>query len=140
MSNRVCCHSLCSVFMVFTTMFCRWLHKKTVAQRGDKRKDMMIVCFAPFNILRDMSFNSKQLQSFRRDKCILMILRIPSFLVVLKDGARINFLPNSLEFVIPFREFYANASLKEEHIECWVRGHEFTLNIEDIDAMLGFEE
>ena len=38
------------------------------------------------------------------------------------------------------REFYANALLKEEHIECWVRGHEFTLDIEDINAMLGFEE
>ena len=38
------------------------------------------------------------------------------------------------------RGFYANASLKEEHIECWVKGHELTLDIEDIDAMLGFEE
>ena len=38
------------------------------------------------------------------------------------------------------REFYANALLKEEHIECRVRGHEFTFDIEDIDAMLGFEE
>ena len=35
------------------------------------------------------------------------------------------------------RDFYANASLKEEHIECWVRGHAFTL---DIDAILGLEE
>ena len=38
------------------------------------------------------------------------------------------------------REFYANASLKKEHIECWVRGHEFNLDIENIDVMLGFEE
>ena len=38
------------------------------------------------------------------------------------------------------KEFYANASLKEEHIDYWVRGHEFTIDIEDIDAMLGFEE
>ena len=38
------------------------------------------------------------------------------------------------------RKFYANASLKEEHIECWVRGHEFTLDIENIDDLLGFEE
>jgi len=33
--------------------------------------------------------------------------------------------------------FYANASLKEKHIECWVRGHAFTL---DIDSILGLEE
>ena len=38
------------------------------------------------------------------------------------------------------REFYANASLKEEHIQCWVRGPSFTLDTEDIDAMLGLEE
>ena len=38
------------------------------------------------------------------------------------------------------REFYANASLREEHIDCLVRGHAFTLDIEEIDAMLGFEE
>ena len=38
------------------------------------------------------------------------------------------------------KEFYTTASLREENINCWVRGHEFTLDIEDIDAMLGFEE
>ena len=38
------------------------------------------------------------------------------------------------------REFYANSPLREEQIECWVRGHEFTLNIEDIDVILGLEE
>ena len=38
------------------------------------------------------------------------------------------------------REFYTNVSLKKEHIEFWVRGHEFTLDIEDIDATLGLEE
>ena len=38
------------------------------------------------------------------------------------------------------REFYANASLREEHIDYLVRGHAFTLDIEEIDAMLEFEE
>ena len=37
-------------------------------------------------------------------------------------------------------DFYANASLKEDHIECWVRGRAFTLDVEDIDAILGHEE
>ena len=41
----------------------------------------------------------------------------------------------------PFiREFYANASLKEDHIKCWVRGRAFTLDVEDIDAILGLDE
>ena len=38
------------------------------------------------------------------------------------------------------REFYANASFKEDNIECWVRGHAFIINIEDIDVVLGLEE
>ena len=37
-------------------------------------------------------------------------------------------------------EFYANASLKKDRIECWVRGRAFTLDVEDIDAILGHEE
>ena len=27
------------------------------------------------------------------------------------------------------REFYANASLKEDHIKCWVKGRAFTLDM-----------
>ena len=41
----------------------------------------------------------------------------------------------------PFiREFYANAILREDEIDCWIRGHEFTIDLEDIDEVLGFEE
>ena len=140
MSNRVCYRSLCSVCVVFAAIFCRWLHEKLLLNVVARENGMMTVCFAPLNILRDMPFKSKQLQSFRKDKCILMILRIPSFLVVLKDGVELNFLANSPVCDPLIREFYANASLKKEHIECWVRGHEFNLDIENIDVMLGFEE
>ena len=38
------------------------------------------------------------------------------------------------------RELYTNASLKEDHKECWVRRCAFTLDMEDIDAILGLEE
>ena len=34
-------------------------------------------------------------------------------------------------------EFYVNATLKEDYIECWVRGHAFTLDVGDIDRILG---
>ena len=47
-------------------------------------------------------------------------------------------LPGVFEPLI--KEFYANASLEEDHIESWVRGRAFTLNMEDIDAILGLEE
>ena len=38
------------------------------------------------------------------------------------------------------REFYANATLKEGFVECWVRGHAFTLDVGDINRSLGHGE
>ena len=35
-------------------------------------------------------------------------------------------------------EFYANAILWEDEIDCWIRGHEFTIDLEDIYNVLGF--
>ena len=35
------------------------------------------------------------------------------------------------------REFYANAILRNDYIDCWVRGNEFTLEVGDIDGVLG---
>jgi len=47
-------------------------------------------------------------------------------------------LPRVCEPLI--REFYANAILREDEINCWLRGHEFTIDVEDIDEVLGFED
>ena len=38
------------------------------------------------------------------------------------------------------REFYANTILREDEINYWIRGHEFDIDLEDIDEILGFEE
>ena len=38
------------------------------------------------------------------------------------------------------KEFYANASLIEDHINCWVKGHAFPLDMDVIDALLGLGE
>ena len=37
------------------------------------------------------------------------------------------------------REFYSNAVLREHEINCWIRGKEFTIDVDDIDDVLGFE-
>ena len=37
------------------------------------------------------------------------------------------------------REFYSNVKIREDELDCWVRGHEFTLDAHDIDEVLGFE-
>ena len=47
-------------------------------------------------------------------------------------------LPRVCEPLI--REFYANAILREDEIDCWLRGHEFTIDVEDIDEVLGFDD
>ena len=46
-------------------------------------------------------------------------------------------LPGVCEPLI--REFYANARLREHEISCWIRGHEFTIDVGDIDEVLGLE-
>ena len=47
-------------------------------------------------------------------------------------------LPRVCEPLI--REFYANVVLREDEINCWIRGHEFNIDLDDIDEVLGFEE
>ena len=44
-------------------------------------------------------------------------------------------LPGVCEPLI--REFYANAILREDYLDYWVRGNEFTLDIGDINGVLG---
>ena len=34
------------------------------------------------------------------------------------------------------KEFYANAILRNDYIDCWVRGNEFTLEVGNIDGVL----
>ena len=38
------------------------------------------------------------------------------------------------------REFYANAVLRVDEINCWIRSHEFNIDLEDIDEVFVFEE
>ena len=47
-------------------------------------------------------------------------------------------LPRVCEPLI--REFYANAILREDEINCWIRGHDFNIELENIDDVLGFED
>ena len=49
----------------------------------------------------------------------------------------LNSLPGVCKPLI--REFYFNVKIREDEIDCWVRGHEFTLDAHDIDEVLGLE-
>ena len=46
-------------------------------------------------------------------------------------------LPGMCEPLI--REFYSNVKIREDQLDCWVRGHEFPLDAHDIDEVLGLE-
>ena len=35
------------------------------------------------------------------------------------------------------REFYSNVKIREDELDFWVRGHEFTLDVHDINEVLG---
>ena len=63
---------------------------------------------------------------------------IPNFFQNKGQDKLLGDLPRVYEPLI--RELYANAILREDEINCWIRGHEFTIDLEDIDEILGFEE
>ena len=46
-------------------------------------------------------------------------------------------LPRVCEPLI--RGFYSNVKIREDELDCWVRGHEFILDAHDIDEVLGLE-
>ena len=37
------------------------------------------------------------------------------------------------------REFYANAVLRKDKLNCWIRGNEFIIDASDINKVLGLE-
>ena len=49
----------------------------------------------------------------------------------------LNDLPGVCEPLI--KEFYANVVLREDELNCWIRGKEFTIDASDIDNVLGLE-
>ena len=126
--------------MVFATMFCRWLHEKPLLNMVTRETTLITAYFAPLNTMSNIPINLKQLQSFKKDTNLanLKDSSIPSCFEGLGWDKLLNELLRVCEPLI--KEFYANASLKEDHIECWVRGHAFTLNMGDIDAILGLEK
>ena len=98
----------------------------------------MKAVFTPLNILSNTTITLRRLQSFRSNLWILLTSRNPSSLTVLKEKGwkkLLGDLPRVCEPLI--KEFYANAILKNDYLDYWVRGHEFTLDVGDINDVLG---
>ena len=115
--------------------------RKTIAQRGDKRKcnDKSLFRFPQHFERYALQFETAPIIQERQVH--LADLKDSFMLRCFEGRGWYKLLGKFLGICEPLiKEFYANASLKEEHIECCVKGHTFTLDIEDIDAILRLEE
>ena len=115
--------------------------KKTTTKKGDKRLKMDNTKFrSPQHFERYTQFYLKApiIQEIFVDLVDLRDIFIPS---CFEGGGWDKLLSDLLRVCEPLiREFYANAVLREHEINYWIRGHEFTIDVDDIDEVLGFED
>ena len=114
--------------------------KKTPIKKADKRLKM------DHNLFRSVQHFERYRDSFLKGTII------QERFVDLRD-LKDTFIPDSFEgrgwdklLSDPpavceslIREFYANTVIREDELNCWIRGHEFTLDAHDIDEVLGLE-
>ena len=114
--------------------------KKTLAKKADKRLKM------DYDMFRSVQHFERYKDSFMKGTIIqerfvdLMDLK-DTFIPTCFEGRGwekwLSGLPGVCEPLI--REFYCNVKIREDEVDCWVRGHEFTLDAHDIDEVLGLE-
>ena len=132
---------LCALFYGLCCSVLQMAPRKISAQCADKRKGMDASLF----------LSTQHFEQYTRHFMIAPIIQERFVnLVDLKDyfilscfakrgwDRLLSDLPRVYDPLI--REFYANAILQDEVIDCWLRGHKFTLEVEDIDEILGFED
>ena len=114
---------------------------KTTTKKGDKRLKMDNTKFrSPQHFERYTQFYLKApiIQERFVDLVDLRDTFIPS---CFKGRGWDKLLSDLLGVCEPLiREFYANVVLREHEINCCIRGHEFTIDVDDIDKVLGFED
>ena len=128
--------------VVFAAMFLQMTpKKKTTTHCADKRKKMDNTRFrSTKHFERYNQFYEKApiIQERFVDLVDLKDYFIPGCFQDRGWEKLLGDLPRVCEPLI--REFYANAILREDEINYWIRGHEFNIDLEDIDEVLGFEE
>ena len=113
--------------------------KKTSAQCGDKRKHMDETRF--HSILHFERYNQHFVKAPIIQEWFMDLVDIKDYFILSCFVERgweklLSDLPGVCEPLI--WEFYANAILREDVIDYWVKGYEFTIEVEDIDEVLGF--
>ena len=117
------------------------IKKKTTAKKGDKRLKMDNTKFRSlqhFERYTQFYIKATIIQERFVDLVDLKDTFIPSCFEGRGWDKLLSDLPGVCEPLI--REFYANARLREYEINFWIRGHEFTIDVDDIDEVLGFDD
>ena len=114
--------------------------KKTTAKKSDKKLKMDNTKFRSlqhFERYRDFYLKATIIQERFVNLMDLKDTFIPSCFESKGWERLLSDLPGVSKPLI--REFYANVVLKEDELNCWIRGKEFTTDPSDIDNVLGLE-
>lgn len=136
-------HSVLCLFVAFSAclqMDASPSKKKTTTKKADKRMKM------DPNLFRSVKHFERYKDFFMKGTIIqerfvdLHDLK-DTFILECFEGRGWEKLLSDLPAVYDplIREFYANVIIKDEEMNCWVRGYEFTLDSHDIDEVLGLE-
>ena len=114
--------------------------KKTLAKKVDKRLKM------DYDLFRSVQQFERYKDSFMKGTIIherfvdLVDLKDTFIPTCFEDRGWKKLLSGLLGVCEPLiRELYFNVKIREDELDCWVRGHEFTLDAHDIDEVLGLE-
>ena len=110
--------------------------KKTTAKKSDKRLKMDNTKFRSLQY-RDFYLRATIIQERFEDLMDLKDTFIPSCFEDRGWERLLSDLPGVCEPLI--REVYANAVLRKDELNCWIRGKEFTIDASDIDNVMGLE-
>ena len=114
--------------------------KKTPAKKADKRLKI------DYDLFRSVQHFEGYKDSFMkgtiiRERFVDLVDLKDTFIPTCFEGKGwkklLSGLPGVCEPLI--REFYSNVKIREDELDFWVRGHEFTLDAHDIDEVLGLE-
>ena len=114
--------------------------KKTTAKKGDKRLKMDNTKFKSLqHFERYIQFYIKA--TIIQERFVDLVDLKDTFIPSCFKGRGWNKLLSDLHGVCEplIKEFYANVRLREDEIDCWIQGHEFTIDAGDIDEVLGLK-
>ena len=114
--------------------------KKTPTKKADKRLKMDYDLFRPVQLFERYK-DSFMKGTIIQERFVDLVDLEDTFIPICFEGRGWeNLLSGLLGVCEPLiREFYSNVKIREDELDCWVRGHEFTLDAHDIDEVLGLE-